>query len=131
MKPNLKSTCLLIAICTALANPSWAAAKPDPNRVLIRTSDGSLFKGSLEDKDGNLVTIKTDEATFSIRKNHGESTASATVKMPNACALPRKRAFWPLDDVSLLSQELDDATRNIVYERALAIAVALLEERSR
>jgi glucose-6-phosphate dehydrogenase assembly protein OpcA len=73
------------------------------------------------------VAIKTDEATFSIRKNHGESTASATVKMPNACGLPRKRAFWPSDDVSLLSQELDHSTRNTVYENALAMAVAVLE----
>ena len=89
-----------------------------------------------EDRDATSVgimsvAIKTDEATFSIRKNHGQNTASATVTMPNACGLPRKRAFWPSDDVSLLSQELDDATRNIVYERALVMAVALLEERPR
>ncbi len=39
-------------------HPLYAAS---PNRVVIRTSDGTLFSGSLEDKDGNLVMIKTDE----------------------------------------------------------------------
>jgi hypothetical protein len=73
------------------------------------------------------VAIKTDDATFSIRKNHGERTASATVDMPHACGLPRKRAFWPADDASLLSQELDRPARDPVYEKALAIAVAVLE----
>ena len=57
----------------------------------------------------------------------GESTASATVDMPNACGLPRKRAFWPADDASLLSQELDNPARDPVYGKALAIAAALLE----
>ena len=89
-----------------------------------------------EDRDATSVgilsaVIKTDQATFSIRKNHGETTATATVTMPNACGLPRKRAFWPSDDVSLLSQELDDATHHIVYERALAVAVVLLEASQR
>ena len=75
------------------------------------------------------IAIKTGDATFSIRKNHGESTASATVDMPNACGLPRKRAFWPLDDASLLSQEFDQPARDRVYERALVIAASLLENR--
>jgi hypothetical protein len=73
------------------------------------------------------IAIKTGDATFSIRKNHGERTATATVEMPCACGLPRKRAFWPGDDVSLLSQELDHPARDPVYEKALAIAASLLE----
>jgi glucose-6-phosphate dehydrogenase assembly protein OpcA len=77
------------------------------------------------------VIIKTDRATFSIRTNHGENTASATVEMPNACGLPRKRAFWRTDDASLLSQEFDHSTRDAVYEKALAMVVAWLNESSR
>jgi hypothetical protein len=67
---------------------------------------------------------------FSIRKNYGESTASAIIDMPNACGLPRKRAFWQTDDASLLSQELDLDTRDTVYEKALAMAAAVLEKSS-
>jgi glucose-6-phosphate dehydrogenase assembly protein OpcA len=58
-------------------------------------------------------------------KSHGERTATAVVNVPNACGLPRKRAFWPKDDASLLSQELDRATPHKVYERALRLAAAL------
>ena len=84
-----------------------------------------------EDRDATSVgilsvAIKTDDATFSIRKNFGESTASATVDMPHACGLPRKQAFWQADDASLLSQELDLVMRHPVYEKALAMTVALL-----
>jgi glucose-6-phosphate dehydrogenase assembly protein OpcA len=74
------------------------------------------------------VALKTDDATFSIRKNYGENAASATIEMPNACGLPRKRAFWPTDDASLLSHELDVGTRDVVYEKALSMLVALLKE---
>jgi hypothetical protein len=45
--------------------------------------------------------------------------------MPNACGLPHKRAFWPTDDTSLLSQELDHNTPRTVYQRALAMAARL------
>jgi hypothetical protein len=45
--------------------------------------------------------------------------------MPNICALPRKRAFWPTDDASLLSQELDARTPHTVYQRVLAMAAKL------
>ena len=41
-----------------------AAGKVSParsNRVAIRTSDGTFFHGTLEDKDGGLVLIKTDD----------------------------------------------------------------------
>jgi glucose-6-phosphate dehydrogenase assembly protein OpcA len=71
------------------------------------------------------VTLTSPGATFCVRKNYGERTASATVTMPNACGLPRKRAFWPTDDVSLLSQELDHPARHTVYERALKMAAAI------
>jgi len=108
---------------------AWLAAQlrwPLPGaRDRIRLSER-------EDPDATSVgmlsiAIKTGDATFSIRKNHGESTASATVDMPNACGLPRKRAFWPADDASLLSQELDQPARDRVYEKALVIAASLLE----
>ncbi len=70
--------------------------------------------------------IKTDAAMFSVRKNHGEHTATATVKMPKMCGLPRKRAFRPTDDASLLSEEFDHAVRHAVYERALIMASRLI-----
>ncbi|MGH8678497.1 MAG: glucose-6-phosphate dehydrogenase assembly protein OpcA [Burkholderiales bacterium] len=73
------------------------------------------------------ITLKSASAEFVIRKNYGERTASAVVTMPNACGLPRKRAFWPTDDASLLSQELDHSARHTVYDRALAMAAALAE----
>jgi glucose-6-phosphate dehydrogenase assembly protein OpcA len=117
----------------ALLYGSWFAAQihwpvAEANtRVHISESD---------DRDATSVgiisvAIKTTDATFSIRKNHGENTASAAVEMPNACGLPRKRAFWRSDDASLLSQEFDHSARDPVYEKALAMAVAWLEERSR
>ena len=71
------------------------------------------------------LIIKTDGATFSIRKNHGELTASALAEMPTMCSLPRKRAFRPTDDASLLSQELDHVVRHVVYERMLSMASQL------
>lgn len=117
----------------ALLYGAWIAAQL---RWPVAEAKARIHLSEREDRDATSVgimsvAIQTDDATFSIRKNHGESTASATVEMPNACGLPRKRAFWPADDVSLLSQELDHASRNTVSEKALAIAVALLEERSR
>ncbi len=71
------------------------------------------------------VELKAGPATITVRKNYGERTASAQVTMPNACGLPRKRAFWPTDDTSLLSQELDQHTAPTVYQRALAMAAQL------
>jgi len=72
------------------------------------------------------VELKTDEATVDIRKNCGELTASAQVTMARVCGLPRKRAFWPTDDASLLSQELDRSAPDAVYPWALAMAAALV-----
>ena len=45
--------------------------------------------------------------------------------MSKVCGLPRKRAFWATDDASLLSQELDRAAPDSVYQWALAMAAAL------
>lgn len=72
------------------------------------------------------VTLRSDDATFAIQKNHGQRTATAKISMPEICGLPRTRAFWPADDTSLLSQELDYTARHTVYERALAMAAAIL-----
>lgn len=67
------------------------------------------------------VTLESDQAQFSIRKNCGESTATALATMSDACGLPRKRALWPTDDVSLLSEELDQTAGHAVYIRALEL----------
>src|SRR5579862_3857542 len=93
----------------ALLYGSWIAAQL---RWPVTEAKSRIHLSERDDPDATSVgilsvTIRTDDASFSIRKNFGESTASATVEMPNACGLPRKRAFWPDDDVSLLSQELD------------------------
>ena len=117
----------------ALLYGSWIAAQL---RWPVAEAKARIRLSERDDRDATSVgiisvAIKTTDATFSIRKNHGESTASAAVEMPNACGLPRKRAFWPSDDASLLSQELDHSTRDVAYEKALATAVAWLEDRSR
>ena len=59
MKRSLNGSFLMLAGFLTLA----AAIPPgikDSNHVVIRTSDDSVFRGSLEDKDGNLVTIRTE-----------------------------------------------------------------------
>jgi glucose-6-phosphate dehydrogenase assembly protein OpcA len=117
------------AALRALLYGSWFAAQL---RWPLPDAKARIHLTERDDRDATSVgilsvAIQTDDATFSIRKNHGERTASATVDMPNACGLPRKRAFWPADDASLLSQELDRPARDPVYEKALAIAVSLLE----
>jgi hypothetical protein len=73
------------------------------------------------------VELKSPSATFLLRKSLGEWAASATVIMPQMCTLPRKQAFAPNDDASLLSQVFDQPGRDPVYERALAMAAALRE----
>jgi glucose-6-phosphate dehydrogenase assembly protein OpcA len=117
----------------ALLYGSWIAAQL---KWPVDEAAKKIHLSAREDRDATSVgllsiAIQTGDSTFSIRKNYGESTASATIDMPNACGLPRKRAFWPTDDVSLLSQELDLDTRDIVYEKALAMAVAVLEKAPR
>ena len=113
----------------ALLYGAWVAAQL---RWPVAEARAKIRLSARDDRDATSVgilsvAIKTEGATFSIRKNHGERTASATVDMPHACGLPRKRGFWPADDASLLSQELDHHARNPVYEKALAMAVAMLE----
>ena len=107
---------------------SWIAAQL---KWPVADAKKKIHLSTREDSDATSVgilsiAIKTADATFSIRKNYGESAASAAIDMPNACGLPRKRAFWPTDDASLLSQELDLGIRDVVYEKALAMAVAVL-----
>ena len=117
----------------ALLFGSWIAAQLN---WPVAGAREKIHLSAREDRDATSVgilsiTIKTGDATFSIRKNFGESTASATIDMSNPCGPPRTRAFWPADDTSLLSQELDLVTRHAVYEKSLAVAVALLEDVSR
>jgi hypothetical protein len=74
------------------------------------------------------TSAKTGEnVEVRVFKSHGERTATAVVNVPNACGLPRKHAFWPKDDASLLSQELDRSTPHKVYGRALALAASCLQ----
>ena len=97
--------------------PQDAAAKI---RVSGRTETDAATAGLLS------VELQADKATVCVRKNCGELTASAQVTMARVCALPRKRAFWPTDDATLLSQELDRSTSDPVYQWALAMAAALV-----
>jgi len=112
----------------ALLCASWVASQlgwPPPDAA------ARIGLSTHEDNDTTSVGIvsvalKGDGVEVCVRKNHGERTASATVLVPNVCGLPRTRAFWPTDDASLLSQELDRAARHRVYERALTMAAALV-----
>jgi glucose-6-phosphate dehydrogenase assembly protein OpcA len=117
--PGAKLRALLLA--------SWFASQlgwsPADAAIQIRLS-------AREDTDATSVGIlsialKGDGIDVCVRKNYGELAASATVSVTNACGLPRKRAFWPTDDASLLSQELDHSMPHRVYERALALATEL------
>jgi len=111
----------------ALLFASWVASQmgwpPADAARRIRLS-------AREDDDATSVGISSialqgDGVEVCVRKNYGERAASATVSVPNACGLPRKRAFWPTDDAALLSQELDHSAPHRVYERALVMAAAL------
>lgn len=116
----------------ALLYGSWLAAQ------LGWTADEAATRIRLAAKDDDdatavgilLIEIKTHAGAFVLRKDHGERTASATADLPGACAWPRKRAFLPADDVSLLSRELDPRGRHSVYERALDMAAQLLIAKS-
>jgi glucose-6-phosphate dehydrogenase assembly protein OpcA len=84
-----------------------------------------------KDPDATVVgllsaELRTGDATICVRKDYGEHTASAQITMANVCGLPRKRAFWPEDDASLLSQELDRLDSDPVHQRALTMAAALV-----
>jgi glucose-6-phosphate dehydrogenase assembly protein OpcA len=97
--------------------PQDAAARI---RLSSRTDKDATATGLLS------VEMKADDATICIRKNPGELTASVQVTMAHVCGLPRKRAFWPTDHASLLSQELDRTVSDSVYQWALAMAAALV-----
>ncbi|HUJ11941.1 MAG TPA: glucose-6-phosphate dehydrogenase assembly protein OpcA [Verrucomicrobiae bacterium] len=106
---------------------SWFAAQLE---WPVSDAQAKLRLTEKEERDASAVgirsfTIRTDDATFSIRKNHGELTATALAVMPNVCGVPRKRAFRPMDDASLLSQELDHSLRHAIYERSLTMASRL------
>jgi glucose-6-phosphate dehydrogenase assembly protein OpcA len=84
-----------------------------------------------EDTDATSVGIISLEllsaaGSFVVRKNYGERTASATVTLPHVCGLPRKRAFWPTDEASLMSRELDRVSAHSVYLRVLKMAAAVM-----
>ena len=112
----------------ALLYGGWLAAQlhwtPQDATAKIRVSGRKDAEASAT---GLLsVELKADDATVCIRKNCGELTASAQVTMTPVCGRPRKRAFWPTDDASLLSQELDRSAHDAVYQWALAMAAALV-----
>ena len=112
----------------ALLYGSWLAAQ------LGWTPQDAMTRIRLhcrKDTDANAVgllsvELKTDDATVCVRKNYGELTASAQVTMSHVCGLPRKRAFWPTDDASLLSQQLDHFAPDAVYQWGLTMAAALV-----
>jgi glucose-6-phosphate dehydrogenase assembly protein OpcA len=96
----------------------------------VATAKARTRLNTRDDRDATsvgilAVTLRSAAATFTVRKNHGQRTATAHVEMPDICGLPRTRAFWPTDDASLLSQELDHPLRHSVYERALAMSAAM------
>jgi glucose-6-phosphate dehydrogenase assembly protein OpcA len=99
----------------------WSAAET-AQRLEVRQCPES------EPVSAGLLTVEicAGRSRFVLRKNHGESTASSSVSTPEWVSLPRKRAFWPTDDVSLLSQELDHTARHRVYEQALRMAAAIV-----
>jgi glucose-6-phosphate dehydrogenase assembly protein OpcA len=112
----------------ALLYGGWLAAQL---RWTPQDASARIRLGKGEDADAAAtgllsVELKGDGATVCIRKNPGELTASAQVAMPHVCGLPRKRAFWPTDDASLLSQELDRSGPDSVYPWALSMAAALV-----
>jgi glucose-6-phosphate dehydrogenase assembly protein OpcA len=106
---------------------SWFAAQLNWPLAEARTKIHFTVRDDTDATSVGILSfvIRTDDAQFSIRKNHGERTASAVVEMPRQCGLPRRRAFAPADDASLLSEELDQAMRHTVYERALTVASQL------
>ena len=115
----------------ALLMASWIAAQLEwPTteaarkiHLQFRTDTDATTVGILS------IEMRSDAATFTMRKNYGEATASASIDTAQSCGLPRKRAFWSTDDASLLSQELDQSGRHKVYERALLMAAALATRR--
>lgn len=80
-----------------------------------------------EDRDATTVgllsiRLRGPGVEVNVHKNHGESTASVVVNVPDACGLPRKRMFEPHNEAALLDRELDHAAVSPVYGRALTMA---------
>ena len=121
--PGAKLRALLCAswVATQLGWPAADAARRI--ELKAREDDDATSVGILS------ISLKGDGVEACVRKNYGERAASATVTVPNACGLPRKRAFWPTDDAALLSQELDHSGSHRVYERTLAMAAAVADAR--
>ena len=71
------------------------------------------------------IDLTAGRSTIRVAKNPGELTASVQINLPRVCPLPRKLAFWPTDDASLLSKQLDEAAPDTVYPWALAMAAGL------
>jgi glucose-6-phosphate dehydrogenase assembly protein OpcA len=105
--------------CWFAAQVGWS---PDETRkqveLIARDEDDAANVGILS------FTMTGEDVEVRVFKTHGERTATAVVNVPEACGLPRKRAFWPKDDASLLSQELDRTSPHVVYERTLNLAAA-------
>ncbi len=59
IKNNLRRIAPLWALLCL--SPFARAAGTEANRVVVRTSDEAVFKGTFEDKDNALLTIKTDD----------------------------------------------------------------------
>jgi glucose-6-phosphate dehydrogenase assembly protein OpcA len=71
------------------------------------------------------VELLSGDASAMIQKDFGGHTAQAVVTMPHLCSVPRRQAFVPLTEASLMAQEFDHVAPHTAYERALALAVAL------
>lgn len=120
--PGAQLRALLLASWFA-AQVGWTPAEThDRLHLSCRQDDDATSVGILS------VSLKGENVEVCVRKNHGERTATAIVNVPDACGLPRKRAFWPTDDASLLSQELDHTAPHKVYERALALAAKIIQD---
>jgi len=104
----------------AAAQLGWNASDvPSRIKLISRQDTDATAVGLIS------ITLTGGDATVCVQKNHGEQTARVTVNVPEACGLPRKRALWPVDDASLLCQELDQASASVVYLRALSMAAAI------
>jgi glucose-6-phosphate dehydrogenase assembly protein OpcA len=107
---------------------SWVAAQLDwPAGDAARC----IKLEAREDTDATSVgmisiELRSTAGSFVVRKNYGERTAIATVTLPHVCGLPRKRAFWPTDEASLMNRELERVSAHHVYLRVLKMAAAVM-----
>jgi glucose-6-phosphate dehydrogenase assembly protein OpcA len=118
-RPGVRVRALLLA--------GWLAAQLDWSPAVAATK--LRLREENEDAGVTGITLRSARATFTVRKDLGERAASAWVEMPDRCGLPRKQAFLPGDDVTLLAMEFDRAHAGPAYQRALRLAAALAEQR--